>query len=81
MVSLSLCKWDKCVQKNICVRYNAKQENNNQIMHFENLCDQNNDWKWFYGDRSKIIKVELIEEKTEDIKESEIHNEEEKTND
>lgn len=77
MASLSLCRWEKCVQKHICVRYNATKENNNQIMHFENLCFEQNDWKWYYGDRSKIIKVELIEEK----KEEKIHIEKEKNDD
>jgi len=78
MISLSLCRWDKCIQKSICTRYNANQENNNQIMHFENLCDQNNDWKWFYGDRSKMIKVELLEDEVINKKEETIHNEEKK---
>jgi hypothetical protein len=75
MVSLSLCRWEKCIQKNICDRYNREKEINNQIMRFENLCSENNDWKWFYGDRCKMIKVVLIEEKEV------IHNEEKEKND
>jgi len=77
-----MCKWNKCIQKTICHRFNAIPEANNQVyMHFENLCFEKNEYKWFWGDRSKLIKVELIEEKVEDIKESEKHNEKKKNDD
>jgi len=60
-----MCKHDKCIQKDICSRFNTIPEPNEQqvYMRFWNLCFLENDWYWFYGDRNKMIKVELIEEK------------------
>jgi hypothetical protein len=72
MVNYSQCNWGKCIQKTVCSRY--IEPKNNNVLHFENLCFEKNDWKWFYGDRSKMIKVKLIEEKKEDV----MHNEEKK---
>lgn len=77
MVNYSQCSWIKCIQKTVCPRYiEPKNEN---VLHFENLCSEKNDWKWFYGDRDKMIKPELLEEneiKIEDKKEG-IHNDKE----
>ena len=82
MVNYSQCSWIKCIQKTVCPRYiEPKNEN---VLHFENLCSEKNDWKWFYGDRSKMIKVELLEEKEinkEEEEEETIHNEKEKIDD
>jgi len=79
MANLSMCKWEKCVQNPICHRYNAIPEAKDQVyMHFENLCDQNNNWKWYYGDKDKMIKVELIEDeiiKTKEKEEEIVHSE------
>jgi len=59
-----MCRFTECLQKNICHRFNAIPEPVEQVyMRFHNLCDKNNDWYWFYGDRSKMINIELIEDK------------------
>ena len=74
MANYSQCNWGKCVQNPICRRY--IEEYNENVMRFENLCDQDNNWKWFYGDRSNMIKVELLEDKEVINKgEEAVHNE------
>lgn len=62
-----MCKWDKCFQKDVCPRFIAIPEPNDQVyMKFKNKCYPKNDWYWFYGDRSKMVKAEMIEEKEEE---------------
>ena len=61
-----MCRFTECLQKNICHRFNAIPEPIEQVyMRFHNLCFLENDYQWFYGDRSKMVQVELIEEKEE----------------
>jgi len=57
-----MCKAiNNCIQKDICHRYNATPEQNDQAyIRFHNLCFLENNFQWFYGDRSKMIKPELI---------------------
>jgi len=68
MSDISQCKWDKCIQKSTCHRFNAIPEPDNQqvYMHFENKCGKYNDYYWYWGDRNNIVKEEvelaLIEE-------------------
>ena len=64
MADISMCKAIyNCIQKDICHRFNAIPEENDQVyMRFHNICDKDNDWFYFYGDRSQLIKAELIEE-------------------
>jgi len=68
LANISMCKAvNNCIQKDICYRFNAIPEPIDQVyMRFHNLCFLENDWYWFYGDRSKMVHVELIEEKEED---------------
>lgn len=70
MANLSMCKYDKCIQKELCHRFNAIPEPDNQqvYMRFENICLESNEYQWFWGDRSKLIKVELIVELIEETK-------------
>lgn len=78
MANFSMCKWSTCIQKDVCQRFSGIPETNNQqiYMHFENKCCLKNDWYWFYGDRSKMIKVELlIEENEKEMSTYEGHNE------
>ena len=65
MASLSMCRAvNNCIQKDICYRYNVVPEIVDQVyMKFHNLCFLENDWFYFWGDRDKMIKPELIEEK------------------
>ena|GEM_PF-5482042 len=74
MADLSMCKWERCIQKEVCQRFIAPPETETEqiYMHFENKCSKNNDWFWFYGDRSNMVVEEetvLIEEivKEEDV--------------
>ena len=69
MADFSMCKAIyNCIQKDICQRYTYTPEPNDQTyMRFHNICDKDNDWYWFYGDRSQMVKVELIEDKAEEL--------------
>jgi len=51
----------------MCDRFFYKNSSNPVFIKFKNICDQSNDWMWFYGDRSKLIKPELIEEINEKV--------------
>ena len=54
-----------CIQKDMCQRFIATPDPNDQTyMRFHNICGKNNDWFYFYGDRSQLTKAELIEEES-----------------
>jgi len=55
-----LCEYSDCQQSMMCSRFLYKNSSNPVCIKFKNLCYQSNDWMWFYGDRSKLIKPELI---------------------
>jgi len=59
MSNMSLCQHNKCIQKDICQRFTTIYDPTG--IKFYNLCDQKNDYYWFYGDRSKLVVVDLIE--------------------
>jgi len=62
-----LCEYSDCIQSMMCDRFFYKNSSNPVFIKFKNICDQSNDWMWFYGDRSKLIKPELIEEINEKV--------------
>ena len=62
MFDFCLCEHSDCIQSMACSRFLYKYSSNPVYIKFKNICDQSNDFLWFYGDRDKIIKVELIEE-------------------
>jgi len=47
----------------VCSRFLYKNYSNPVYIKFKNICSKEDNWQWFYGDRSKMVKVELIEEK------------------
>ena len=64
-----LCEYSDCPQSMICSRFLYKGYANPVYIKFKNICDQSNDFQWFYGDRRKLIKPEFIEENLGDTSE------------
>jgi len=50
----------------VCSRFLYKNSFNPVYIKFKNICLKEDNWQWFYGDRSKMVQVELIEDKEGD---------------
>ena len=62
MFDVCLCEYSDCQQAMICSRFLYKNSSNPIYIKFKNICDPSNDFQWFYGDRSQMVKDSLIEE-------------------
>lgn len=60
MFDFCLCTNSNCLQHSVCNRFLNKGSTNPVEIRFRNLCYSENNYQWFYGDRDKMIKVDLI---------------------
>ena len=65
MFDFCLCEYSDCLQSMVCNRFLYKNSSNPVYIKFKNICSKEDNWQWFYGDRSKMIQVELIKDKEE----------------
>ena len=49
VADLSMCKYEKCEKKDTCYRFKATPNPYEQsYMKFENICDIQNDFQWYW---------------------------------
>jgi hypothetical protein len=56
LVDIALCaKPNKCPKQDSCLRFNKKDNINVQYFHFENICSNKNNYKWYWEYITDIV--------------------------
>ncbi len=45
---LAKCNYEKCEKKDDCARYIEIVKDNEPLVTFQNICKENNNYKWFF---------------------------------
>jgi hypothetical protein len=48
IADISMCKNESCVKKDTCYRYRASPGEYQVYMEFQNICNEKNEFKWYW---------------------------------
>lgn len=53
MADIAQCQFNVCPKSNQCYRFLAKPDKYQTYMLFQNICNEKNDYEWFWQNRNK----------------------------